>query len=77
MGDPVDMAGYGGSSDSDHEHNDFMVKADVDPKMFKKVRLDNRFKYKKEDVGKLKGTQTMNRLESCHLLEMLQKELKE
>jgi hypothetical protein len=77
MGDPIDMAGYGGSSDSDHEHKDLMVKTNINPKIFKKVRLDNRFKYKKEEVGNLKGTQTMNRLESCHLLEMLKKELKE
>jgi hypothetical protein len=77
MGDPIDMAGYGGSSDSDHEHNDLMVKTNINPKMFKKARLDNRFKYKKAEVGNLKGTQTMNRLESCHLLEMLKKELKE
>ena len=39
--------------------------------------MENRYKFNKDNIGKLKGTKTMNPLESSHMLEMLKKELEE
>ena len=58
-------AGYSLSSDNEEK-----------PKLFKKV-MENQKNLKKENLRKLKGTKTMNPLESIHMLEMLKKELEE